>query len=981
MIKKKKSEILLFLFILIISLIPLRCFGDNISLLESERQDKVNTSAQVSETKQWIKNPTFESPIEPNWFWKNGTEGDNSDVLAVPTLGQADYKVLGEEKIVKLIYGTPNSSTSPNWKIINNSEFLLPDRVEINESGAYVYHFLDESTGPGQVHNFPSVHFKTNVSMPIDMSDYVITNVSINVVFNASVDINVDSYDDWDNVSNTAYIDWDKFIIGDSANLYVELSDLSNSYPFRLGEFETRDVSLGEGDLVDPDILNITNTELNYVDEQDLVAALNSALETDNQNFTLTLGLDIYCEDNKGAGGGDQDLWNYIIFKTFNITVSYMKRIDQSTTLSWNQIGNKINGSNHQITDARLNFQYSIDQNWSSSAPLSEFRVFVNNKSFSEGIIKLSSFNTTYQDLKAGGIDVTSLISTDMNISISIELYIKDVFNLNSNITISIDNVYLNISYIRTFSDYQTEMHIFVNKNNITSDPYYNITDGSNLNITVKYKESPGGGHVTDSSILLEGKVSGTLNESLAYEHYSIIINSSNLGIGITLLTISASKENYETKSLQFLVEVVERETELLLFLNSVKKFDNYSIEVEYNENVNISLYYNDFITKTHLKDASLQLIGFGKLNQTKDYYNITISGDELNKGINVLTILAQLENFQSKSIQFFIEVFDISTEIQLFLNSEEKTYDPILVLPIGTTLNITVRYLNNNTGSPINGSIIQLVGEGISTVLTEFPNYNQHSLIFNSSNLNLGTKLFTIVGQATHYQTKVINLRIIINRIATSIKTESGESFINANAGDNIRVKIILNNTDFGGVIKNALVTYRLGNEQGQLTDDDNDGIYEVVLNNVPPGSSIISITAFAGDDYLFETYEIALRVVKITESDSTLIIIGLFVGILSLGLAIVLYQTHFKYPPLMRKIRKLKKSITKGRKVKPLLLQDREKLIDDNFQSTIQILELGETEQIHQKNLKTKSLNEKVEFKPKNNKGFKEKSLNKKE
>jgi len=957
---------------------PLGYFWDNEYIIESGRQDIVNTSAQVSETKQWIKNPTFESPIEPTWFWKNGTEGDNSDILAVSTPGQADYKVLGEEKTVTLIYGTPNSSTSPDWKIVNNGDFLLPYNVEMNSSGAYISHYLDESTGPGQVNNFPSVHFKTNVSMPVDMSDYVITNVSLEVDFNASVDINVDSYYDWNQTDNTIYIDTDKFIIGDSANFYVELSDISSSYPFRVAEFETRDLALGEGDFIDPDILTIPDTELNYTDEQDLITALNSALENNHQNFTITLGLDVYCEDNKAGGGGDQDYWEYLIFKTFNITVSYVKKIDQSTTLSWNQKGNKINGSNHQITDANLNFQYLIDQNWSTSAPLSEFRVLVNNKSFNEGIIKLSSFNTSYQDLKVGGIDVTSLISTDVNISISLELYIKDIFTLDSNITISIDNVYLNISYVRTFSDSKTDLQIFANNNNITSDPYFTIAEGDDLNITVKYEEDSIGSHITNASIQLEGKVSGILNESFVHRQYSIVINVSDLGVGTKLLTISASKDNFETKTFQFLVDVTERETEMQLFLNNVQKFDNSSIAVESNENIEITVYFQDFITKNYLKGASVNLLGLGELNQTIDYYNITISGEDLDKGINVLTILAQLENYQSKSIQFFIEVFDISTKLQLFLNNEEKTLDPNMELPIGGVLNITVKYLDNHTGIPVNNSLIQLVGEGLSTFFTEFPIFDQHSIIINSTTLNLGIKLFTIVAQAIDFQVKTVDLRIGINRISTSIGTESGESFINADSGENIRIRVVLNNTNFGGVIKGALVTYRWGSEQGELTDDDNDGIYEVVLKNVPTGSSIIRITAFAGDEYYFETYEIALNVVKRTEPDLTLLIFGLSGGILSLGLAIVLYQKHFKYPPLMRKVRKLRKSITKGRKVKPLLLQDREKLIDANFQDIIQILKLEEIEQINQKKMNIKSPIDEEEIKKKNIKNFKENSLN---
>ncbi len=44
--------VLSFLFILSISLIPLGYFRNGNNLFESEKQDIVNTSAQVSETKQ-----------------------------------------------------------------------------------------------------------------------------------------------------------------------------------------------------------------------------------------------------------------------------------------------------------------------------------------------------------------------------------------------------------------------------------------------------------------------------------------------------------------------------------------------------------------------------------------------------------------------------------------------------------------------------------------------------------------------------------------------------------------------------------------------------------------------------------------------------------------------------------------------------------------------------------------------------------------
>ncbi len=408
-----------------------------------------------SEPELWLNNPTLDSPISPDWFWEYGTEGDNSDLELIASQNQADYRILGEKRTVTLISGTPNSSTSPGWGIYNNSDFMLPDDSEIRSYGCWVYHYLDESTGPGQVHNFPSVHFRTNISMPVDMSDYVITDASLEVSFNASVEINVDTYNDWNQSGDTAEIDQDKFLIGDSANFYAQLSDTKYNYPFRVASFETRDVALGQGDLPGfPDILEINDTELNYVNEQDLIAALNTALLTDNQNFTITLGLDIYCEDNQAASGGDQDMWNYLIFKTCNLTITYEKKIDHSTTLSLNQMGEQVSGANIQVTDANLNFKYKINDTWPLTAPLSEIRIFINDIFYDKQTIKLSSANSSFQDVKLDGLDITEFIDLNSEVNLSIQLFLADSFNLDKEIEISIDDVYLYITIIQLGGDW-----------------------------------------------------------------------------------------------------------------------------------------------------------------------------------------------------------------------------------------------------------------------------------------------------------------------------------------------------------------------------------------------------------------------------------------------------------------------------------------------------------------------------------------------
>jgi hypothetical protein len=67
--------------------------------------------------------------------------------------------------------------------------------------------------------------------------------------------------------------------------------------------------------------------------------------------------------------------------------------------------------------------------------------------------IKLSSATTTFQEAKTGGFDVTSLILKDVNISVAIQVFIADTFALNQDITISITDVYLEISYTKFIPD------------------------------------------------------------------------------------------------------------------------------------------------------------------------------------------------------------------------------------------------------------------------------------------------------------------------------------------------------------------------------------------------------------------------------------------------------------------------------------------------------------------------------------------------
>ena len=72
-----------------------------------------------------------------------------------------------------------------------------------------------------------------------------------------------------------------------------------------------------------------------------------------------------------------------------------------------------------------------------------------------------------------------------------------------------------------------------------------------------------------------------------------------------------------------------------------------------------------------------------------------------------------------------------------------------------------------------------------------------------------------------------------------------------------------------------------------------------------------------------------------------------GAIVGLVGI---FTLYQKSLKYPPLVRKIRKLRKSIRKGRKTKPMMISKREETINNALRNQAKILDL-ESENIENK------------------------------
>jgi len=432
-------------FYLIITLVFLMMLPILLPLNNTIREDQLIIKPS-GETKyddvSWLNNSQFEDPIEYSWF--PTIDGDESDVDTNTSPNQANMAILGEEFIFEVIADPPDG----NWTAMNNPRFpRFPDNNFTDSAGLNVFHYWDELEAGGQTHNTPSVHWKRHFTMPVNMSDYIITSASVQAIFNATV--TVSPY-------NTGGIDCPgdpgdsplQFSTGDYARFYVLISDPDNTYEYEVAYNQT--INLGQDS---PAIPSYPDTLMVPVPQDVLIAYLTAIFKENNFNFTITLGIDIYCEDNED--GYDRDRWNSLIIRSLNFTFAYRKKIDQFTSVSWSQLGRKVEDLSIyliEITDANLNFEYKIDQTWTNSSPNSELRVLINNNLHSE-TVKLSRATDSFQEAKIGGYDVTPLILKDVNITLSIQVYLADEFGLENVITVSITNATLLISYIEYFPD------------------------------------------------------------------------------------------------------------------------------------------------------------------------------------------------------------------------------------------------------------------------------------------------------------------------------------------------------------------------------------------------------------------------------------------------------------------------------------------------------------------------------------------------
>ncbi|MFX1275788.1 MAG: hypothetical protein ACFFAT_12155, partial [Promethearchaeota archaeon] len=481
---------------------------------------------------------------------------------------------------------------------------------------------------------------------------------------------------------------------------------------------------------------------------------------------TITIGIFINCEDNFWS---DDDDFDELIIKSCDFSFTCEKKINQLSTMSWNQDTikpNDLSPNPIQVTDAVLNFKYKVDKNWTQTTTSlnSRFEIEINENRLGE-TIALAGASASFQEAKSGGLDVNALIDEDKEINLTLKILIADEFNLGENITVSIDEVELWISYIETVPDQGTELDLIVNNDNITLPKETEAIMGEIINITGIYKNLTSD-YITGASLRLTGE---GLNQTLspdAFNRYYINIPTYQIGYGDNYFKLTASKYLYETQEISFKITVVDRYAYISkVYLNGTDKTTTKTIEnFPSGDPLNITIEYIDDDTGNPIENATVQLkdgtmvLGNFSEHQTLHSYNLTYDTTDRSKGVYYWTVTAEKENVTTSSVQLTIVIDLKGSATILYLNG---TIQGDITATIGGTVLVNLTY-QDSVGTPITGAEVTINGSGINAIMKPYGG-NNYSVSIDTDDLSGSINRLDIYAEATGYIAQPVTLIIYI--------------------------------------------------------------------------------------------------------------------------------------------------------------------------------------------------------------------------
>lgn len=478
----------------------------------------------------------------------------------------------------------------------------------------------------------------------------------------------------------------------------------------------------------------------------------------------------------------------------------------------------------------------------------------------------------------------------------------------------------------------QTE--ISVNSSYLANIPYK-----QNFTVQFNYTETYFGDGIETSNLTTDWTSDYSFQSEPEKGVYTLTCNASGIDYEpgkLYTLIINVGATNYISKTAVIRIYISELTASLKLLIDGAEMSPDQLNSFEIWETINVTAEYKEN-SGNHLSDSTVKANIGGNTyimeeNSTNEFYQLLLNASDLGLGIDYLSISANKTFYNPQSFRMVIQITERLTSLEILFNGINKTGDPTIDLPIGSILNLTVKY-KDTFNSHVSNASLALFGDYTAN-FTENDTLEQYSLIINTSKLEIGVKIITLSASLENYESQVANLRLNIRRITTIITTINNKDSFEVKPGQTIKIRIIINNSDFGEYVKSATISYRWEYGAGTVEDTNNDGVYEIELTNVAEGSHKLYINAFAGDNYQINEFDVTISAVLSLEDFALfigLIVIALIIGI-GLATYLIIYRTILRYPKPVRKLRKFRHSLKRDKKPSIEII-DRKNAFDKEF------------------------------------------------
>ncbi len=331
-------------------------------------------------------------------------------------------------------------------------------------------------------------------------------------------------------------------------------------------------------------------------------------------------------------------------------------------------------------------------------------------------------------------------------------------------------------------------------------------------------------------------------------------------------LTLIAEKTNYEAQSILFRVEVTQRKTQLKLYINGThQSLTGVIIEADPftpGDIYNITLEYIDIDQEPPvlIPDATVNLTGPGFSDNLEpnihNNYSVLLNSEDLNWGVNYLSILAQKTNYEPQTITIKFEVIAKNSDISI-----TSAYNELI--------NITAYYRDANKKN-IASANLSIEGGGYSDQLNAIN--QRYTKVINSAVFGVGVFYLTLIAEKTNYESQSILFRVEITHRETLLKLylngaeKTSKPSIDIPYGKRITIEIEYLDKDLDAFITGTEVNIT-GEDIDEILDEDpTSEVYSIGIKSetLDIGTRFLSIIATKGN-YESQTIRITINVKRI--------------------------------------------------------------------------------------------------------------------